>query len=154
MTGFSSASGQAFGTDWTIEARSVNHKSLDVRLRVPDTLQGLDATIRKSVAAKLARGSVQISIRLGAQGDTGLPQLDPHRLEWAIAVAKQVHTNVQAAGLEPAPLDVGAVLGMRPSVLAGDAGTSAADWTAVLGPAMDRIIDDLAQMRQDEGAAL
>ena len=41
MTGFATAKGAALGASWAWDLRSVNGKGLDLRLRVPDWIDGL-----------------------------------------------------------------------------------------------------------------
>ena len=48
MTGFASASGASGPHSWGWELRSVNGKGLDLRLRVPDWIDGLEAGARRS----------------------------------------------------------------------------------------------------------
>ncbi|MHC1480117.1 YicC/YloC family endoribonuclease [Frateuria aurantia] len=64
------------------EIRTVNHRYLDLSLRLPDDLRGLDGAVRERVAAVLARGKVDISVhcRTHEAGAAAL-QLDPARLE-------------------------------------------------------------------------
>jgi uncharacterized protein (TIGR00255 family) len=58
MTGFAVAAQEFdFGTV-SVELRSVNHRYLDVQLRVPDELRVLEAAMRELIAAKLSRGKV------------------------------------------------------------------------------------------------
>ena len=45
MTGFAAAA----GPDWRWEARSVNHRGLDLRLRLPAGCDGLEPAVRKTV---------------------------------------------------------------------------------------------------------
>jgi uncharacterized protein (TIGR00255 family) len=52
--------------DWgtlTLELRSVNHRYLDVSLRLPDDFRNLEPKIREKVSAKLARGKVDVGLR-------------------------------------------------------------------------------------------
>ncbi len=154
MTGFASASGQSNGTDWSIDMRSVNHKSLDVRLRLPDVMQPLETALRKTTAQSLARGSVQISIRLGASDDQGLPVLDKDRLDWALGLLADVQSTAQAKGAAVQPIDPVALLALRPSVLGASAAIPDVDWAAILMPAFEQVLVDLCAMRASEGAAL
>lgn len=64
MTGFARVSGEAAGTSWTWEARSVNGKTLDVRMRIPPEFTGLDSPIRKVFARSFKRGNIQLSLTL------------------------------------------------------------------------------------------
>jgi len=64
MTGFARAAGAHEEISWSWEVRSVNGKSLDIRLRLPSDLSNLDAPIRKGVAQNFSRGNMQISLTL------------------------------------------------------------------------------------------
>ncbi len=52
--------------DWgtlTLELRSVNHRYLDVSLRLPEDFRNLEPKIREKISAKLARGKVDVGLR-------------------------------------------------------------------------------------------
>ena len=52
--------------DWgsmTLELRSVNHRYLDVSLRMPEDFRNLESKIREKISAKLARGKVDVGLR-------------------------------------------------------------------------------------------
>ena len=57
---------QELAKNWgtlTLELRSVNHRYLDVSLRMPDEFRNLEPKIRELVSAKLARGKVDVGLR-------------------------------------------------------------------------------------------
>lgn len=70
MTGFARASGEHEGVSWSWEARSVNGKSLDVRLKIPHELSTLEGYARKALAQNFSRGNMQVSLTL-QRGDGG-----------------------------------------------------------------------------------
>jgi len=70
MTGFARTSGSHEVMSWSWEVRSVNGKSLDIRLRLPSDLSDLDGPIRKRVSQLFSRGNMQISLNL-QRGDGG-----------------------------------------------------------------------------------
>lgn len=70
MTGFARAAGSHEAISWSWEARSVNGKSLDIRLRLPSDLSDLDGPVRKRAAQDFSRGNIQISLTL-QRGDGG-----------------------------------------------------------------------------------
>ena len=70
MTGFARIAGSHEAISWSWEARSVNGKSLDIRLRLPTDLSALDGPIRKRAAQDFSRGNIQISLTL-QRGDGG-----------------------------------------------------------------------------------
>jgi len=65
MTGFGRAKG-GLGSDWTAEvvARSVNHRFLDVSVRLRETEVALEPVLRRVFSNHLARGKVEVSVRL------------------------------------------------------------------------------------------
>src|SRR6056297_2897694 len=64
MTAFASAKGALGAQSWTWELRSVNGKGLDLRLRLPDWIEGLEPALR-------ARLSSMARVEARAQ-DTGV----------------------------------------------------------------------------------
>ncbi len=62
MTGFARSDGALGAVAWAWEARSVNGRGLDVRLRLAPGFEALEPKIRELVAARLSRGSVSISL--------------------------------------------------------------------------------------------
>ena len=70
MTGFARTAGTHEAISWSWEARSVNGKSLDIRLRLPSDLSELDGPVRKRAAQDFSRGNIQISLTL-QRGDGG-----------------------------------------------------------------------------------
>ncbi|MEP2781987.1 MAG: YicC/YloC family endoribonuclease [Pseudoruegeria sp.] len=64
MTGYASGTGSSDGFSWTWDLRSVNARGLDIRLRTPDWVVGLDQTLRGRLSKALGRGSVSIGLKL------------------------------------------------------------------------------------------
>ena len=62
MTGFSRVEGTEDGYSWAWELRSVNARSLDVRLRVPLGMDRLEAGFRKAIADQINRGNVSATL--------------------------------------------------------------------------------------------
>ena len=68
MTGFAEARMERDG--WALRAslRSVNHRFLDVHLRIPEGLESLEPEIRKVLRARLHRGHVDVNLRVDLIG--------------------------------------------------------------------------------------
>ena len=60
MTGYGRAMCEIDGRQLTVELKSVNHRFLDVNFRMPRGLMFLEEEARKRIAAKLARGHVEV----------------------------------------------------------------------------------------------
>jgi len=63
MTAFASAEADTGHGTLAIELRSVNHRYLELGLRLPDELRSLEPVVRERVAAKLSRGKVDLGLR-------------------------------------------------------------------------------------------
>lgn len=72
MTGFGRARGP-LGSEWTAEvsARSVNHRFLDLTVRLRDSEASLEPTLRQVFTRLLARGKVEVTLRLTRVGSGG-----------------------------------------------------------------------------------
>ena len=54
----------------TLEVRSVNHRYLEISMRLPEELRLLETRIRESIANKLNRGKVDVSLRYQPEQQT------------------------------------------------------------------------------------
>jgi uncharacterized protein (TIGR00255 family) len=64
MTGFAALAAELPGCSLSVELRSVNHRYLDLQLRLPDELRALDAALRELLTAELKRGKVDCRVAL------------------------------------------------------------------------------------------
>ncbi len=154
MTGFASAQGAGQGLQWTWELRGVNGKGLDLRLRMPDWVEGLEAKVRSAVAKPLARGNIQISLKLVSDGEEGALRLDPAQLDRVLDAMTLIETQAMERGLSLAPSTAAEVVGLR-GVMTAEAG--AVDQPVLLAALMadfDSALQGFVAMRKAEGAAL
>ncbi len=63
MTAFASAEADLGQGTLAIELRSVNHRYLELGVRLPEELRALEPALRERVAARLARGKVDLGLR-------------------------------------------------------------------------------------------
>jgi len=80
MTGFASLRGDAPGLSWIWEIRGVNGRGLDLRLRLPDWIEGLEPAVRAAAQKALHRGNVTISLKIARAADDATAELDPAAL--------------------------------------------------------------------------
>jgi uncharacterized protein (TIGR00255 family) len=103
-----------------VEARSVNGRFLDLALRLPDELRGLEPALRALLTARFKRGKIELRVSGGGGAEGAVPEPVPEqlahlaRIESAIreqlpqARALSVHEALQwcrSAAEEPAPED-------------------------------------------------
>src|SRR5258708_9647254 len=98
MTGFAESAGAQGALRWRWEAKSVNGRGLDLRLRTPPGFDGLEPAARVLANERFRRGSVQATLTFEPQdGARGL-RVDPAALAAAVKIAKEIEID---AGLAP-----------------------------------------------------
>src|SRR5678815_2410690 len=63
MTGFARRERQGPWGALSCELRAVNHRYLELSLRLPEELRAIESSLRERVAAKVSRGKVDLGIR-------------------------------------------------------------------------------------------
>lgn len=117
MTGFADSAGSHEGLRWRWEAKSVNSRSLDLRLRTPPGFDGLEPPARRLAGERFQRGAFQISLTLEVgEAGRGLA-IDPAALASAVKIAQQVAAET---GLQPARVD--GILALKGVIVADDIG--------------------------------
>jgi uncharacterized protein (TIGR00255 family) len=66
MTAFASAESESEHGNLSIELRSVNHRYLEISPRLPEDLRSFETPLRETLTARLARGKVDVTMRLKA----------------------------------------------------------------------------------------
>ncbi len=62
MTGYGKSSLSINSREYQVEIKTVNHKYIDINIRMPRVISYLEEDIRKEIASKIKRGKVDISI--------------------------------------------------------------------------------------------
>ncbi|MEM8554462.1 MAG: YicC/YloC family endoribonuclease [Pseudomonadota bacterium] len=155
MTGFASQEIVIDAKSWIWELKTVNGRGLEIKIRLPDTVDNLDAALRERLKSKLRRGSVQLSLRRSTTGQEG-GGLTSRELDAVFAQVSQVRAAASRAGVTLAPLSVGDILEGRVLTRAvASARTKDADTLGEhLMPGFDAALDALLGARESEGRAL
>jgi len=152
MTGFARADGMHGETSWHWEARSVNGRNLDVRLRLPSGFEALEIKARALAQEKLARGNCTINLWVKREGGPLEIRLNEAALRQAQAVAERAQ---EVTGLKRTRLDT--LLGMRGVVEAVE-GEDSEEAQAALSHALIAslavALNALVRARQGEGERL
>ena len=102
MTGFAESAGSHDGLRWRWEAKSVNGRSLDMRLRTPPGYDGLEPPARRLAGERFQRGSFQISLTVETEASARGLSIDAAALASAVRIAREVAAET---GLAPARVD-------------------------------------------------
>lgn len=147
MTGFGRAALSLEGVAHVIEIRAVNHRYLDLKLRLPRHLAALEPQLRKQIGAALKRGRVDVNITSGA-GEAGVGV----GIELNHALIKQLVAATTTSWTERPSADF---FFNWPGVLqAVPAELEDANLAEAVLPAVAAATDAVVVMRQAEGAAL
>jgi uncharacterized protein (TIGR00255 family) len=93
MTGFSRAEGAIDGVAWAWELRSVNGRTLELRFRLPNGWDSMEAGWRDLTGKVLKRGNVTANLTIKRQSETRL-ELDPAALEQVLKIATDLHRRI------------------------------------------------------------
>ena len=85
MTGFARCDGAHGDCNWHWEAKSVNNRGLDVRLRLPPGYDALEPKVREAVAKRFSRGSINIALTVDRTEGTAEIRLNETALAQVIA---------------------------------------------------------------------
>lgn len=151
MTGFARVTGEAAWGGWAWEAKSVNGRSLDVRVNLPPGAEALEREVKAMAAARFNRGSLQVGLRieLSASGATAVIN------EALLADLAQAARKV--SGRELSSEAIATLMAVKGVVDAG--ATSTRDvmdeaTIAALTAGAAQALDGLAEGRRAEGASL
>ncbi len=148
MTGF--GVGEASGPSGRLvtEARSVNHRFLDVRVKLPREMTDHQVYVEQLARGRLSRGRVDVTVHCEGCGRTPFA-LDRAR---AVAAMREFQAVADELGLrDPAPLSL---LATVPDLFVQATDRDPERTRAALRDSIDRAIDDLERMRAREGEAL
>jgi uncharacterized protein (TIGR00255 family) len=150
MTGFARAEGEAAGISWVWELKSVNGRSLDLRLRLPAGYDALEVPLRAALGSRLRRGNVSALLTVNRVSPPAI-RVNREMLAQIVALLGELAGEVEAA---PARLD--GLIGLRGVIETVDdepedmiearRAAIAGSWSVAL--------DRLAAARGEEGARL
>lgn len=154
MTGFASATGAAPGFRWTWELRGVNGKGLDLRLRIPEWIDGLEQGLRTAVTRDVRRGSLTMSLRLIREEGAAAIVVNTDQVDAVLAALRTIATRAERAGVTLAPSRATDIASMRGvlDTAAVDEDTSAL--RGILLAEAAALVAAFDDMRRAEGAAL
>lgn len=149
MTGFASVAAELPGCSLTVELRSVNHRYLDLQVRLPDELRALESAVREVLSSELKRGKVDCRIALNRS--------TPGSAAVAVSVERVIQLRDAAAEVkrhvpDSTPLSVVEIL-RWPGVLAEPSMDSEALAAKTLALVRQALFE-LAASRAREGAHL
>jgi uncharacterized protein (TIGR00255 family) len=154
MTGFATASYDDDAGSMSVTLRAVNHRFLDLQVRLPQAIADLEPRVRAAMQQRIARGRVEVQMSFQARGGpTPVIELNDGFVR-ALTAAIDAARN---AGLVTGALTPGDVIRLPQALSIRErppGEESGAAWMAVAEDVLVRAIDALDEMRAREGAHL
>ncbi|MEP6783994.1 MAG: YicC/YloC family endoribonuclease [Acidobacteriota bacterium] len=155
MTGFASLTHDDERGAIGVTIRSVNHRFLDLQLRLPPSVADLEPRLRAIVQKRLARGRVEVSVSLQLR-HAAAPEIELHDA-FVNALAAAIE-QARARGIVSGSLTPGDLLRLPQAVTIRERLPEAGGVSAMLGSAVDETVENaigqLEEMRVREGVHL
>jgi uncharacterized protein (TIGR00255 family) len=156
MTGFASVTSEDERATVAATVRALNHRYLDVQLRLPQALAAIEADVRALVARRVARGRIELSVALQFRQPPGVEVEFNDEFGQALEAALE---RARARGLVSGGLTPGDLLRLPQAITIRDRQPSddPSQQDAVAAharSAIDRALTDLDVMRSREGEHL
>jgi uncharacterized protein (TIGR00255 family) len=148
MTGFGLGQTPLGGGSISAEVRSLNHRFLDLRVRLPPEMADQTFFVEQLCREQLTRGRYDVGVRVEGAALPG-PSIDLSRARDAYAALQRLRDEL-APGTE-VPL---ALLATFPALLQGPGSGDPAPLRHALTVAIGTALAGLDEMREKEGAAL
>lgn len=148
MTGF--GQGQATGENFSVgvEIKTVNNRFLDVNLRLANELQSLEASLKRLITNRLARGRVDVYVNVEQTGDVAY-EINRPLVSGYLSALREMQTEFSLTG-EP---DLN-MIARLPNVLQTKKDDIGEALAKSIEQACTDALDELEKMRRTEGETL
>lgn len=151
MTGFGAGRVRVGDEEVSVELRSLNHKFIEVKARIPRELAALETAVVKQVKDRLARGSVEVLVKRQTATASGtVPTVD-------VGLAREYARAFRelAAALDVTPEVTWHQVASQPGVVRlEEKGVDVEAAGKAVQGALDQALTALEQMRRTEGEAI
>ncbi|MFQ5642513.1 MAG: YicC/YloC family endoribonuclease [Thiogranum sp.] len=146
MTAFARIGGEKAGAELTWELRSVNHRYLEMFVRLPDELRAMEPRVRERVSVRLGRGKLECVLRwrFTAQVADTL-ELDYGRLRAVLDACREIETRSSEA-TSPGVMEL-----LRWPGVVRDPEPETASLQEFALELLDQALDELVATREREG---
>lgn len=134
--------------------RGVNARGLDLRMRLPDGIDGLEAALRPALNAALGRGNVTVNLRLLREEKAQDLALDETQLTGVLSALDAVQERAFDMGVTLGQPTAADVLAQRGVLIAAKTDDDSAALALALHNDIAPLLADFVAMRAAEGAAL
>ena len=151
MTGFGRGEGETTLGTVTVECRSINHRYCDINLKLPKRFNPFEARIKEVVRSEVARGRVDVFIKLDATGEGKV------QFEVDVALAEQYYNALRLLKdkfhiEEEITLEL--LAGAKDLIIAKEGGEDVEPYWQEMIPILKQSLTDMDRMKRSEGENL
>jgi uncharacterized protein (TIGR00255 family) len=149
MTGFGTSKRVFRDKILTIEIKSVNSKTIDIRIRSPFNLREKEHLLRKEVAETAVRGKLDVTLELSSTNSVPVGLINEDLLKSYIGSIKPIaeETGLDTSGIISSLLRIPEVLS------SGNNEIDESDWT-IISATLDDALDRFQNFKREEGSAI
>jgi uncharacterized protein (TIGR00255 family) len=153
MTGFASLTREGAHAAVTVTAKGVNHRFLDLQLRMPSLLAPIESRLRAVVQQKIARGRLEVAINVQSRSSSAGVQVDVN--EAIIESLSSALERARERGLVTGVLTPGDLLRFPQAITVTEQKETVDEGVfAEVEAALSDALDELDRMRASEGVHL
>ena len=150
MTGYGKGESEQNGRTLVVELKSVNHRFLDLSIKLPRALLFAEDAMKKLISSRVSRGHIDVFTTYSAPKDQGALSLNKSVAENYVEMSKELSASF---GLEN-DLTTSSLLRVQGVVEEGVPTVSEEQILSLVTEATDRALDSLLKMRDTEGKAI
>lgn len=154
MTGYASLDGSDAGWTWTWEMRGVNGRGLDIRLRLPEQIEGVEVGLRAEIQSVAKRGNISVSLRISRDDTVTSGTLSTEALEEALTLIDRVTRAATDKHMILRETNAADILGMRGVLETRTVGQDNGAFREALLEDIKPLVAAFDAMRASEGQAL
>jgi len=151
MTGYGRGEASAQGRKFTVELKAVNHRFNEVVLRLPRSLSSLEDRLRRKILSRLARGRIDCFLGMECcEGRTDAVKVDKALAEAYYKAMKELQESLGIEG----KVKVKHLAALPGVLVIEETAEDVEKWWPAVQEAMDNALENLIQMRAEEGRQL
>lgn len=153
MTGYGRAKAALQGKSIVVEMKSVNHRNMEIIVRLPGVLSALEVEIKKKISERLFRGRVEVSI----QTESGFGKENSEQLEINLPLIRNYYSLLNQIRQEfdfKDEITLSMVTGLKNAISYSDGELNLEEIWKHMERILSDSIDSLTEMREKEGELL
>jgi uncharacterized protein (TIGR00255 family) len=152
MTGYGKAESLIDGRKYAVEIRSLNHRYLEISLRLPGSLSALETEIKRRIGERFSRGRIEVAIRVEANGnlEEGKLALNLPLLRNYYGLMQQLKDEFQLEGV----VSLEHLIGFKEAFVPAEVEVDMTMIAEHVGVVLDEAVAMLTEMRKREGGLL